>query len=380
MIRIITSFIFIVFFLNGCLSDDQKQTIKENRIELGDIKINYYSDKSVTSLEVPPDLTSPSYENSFRISEFADGIDPNIVNLTDDESKTPRTPIILAVPADIEVKKSGTRRWLVINKKPEIVWDLSRQFLKQQGFVIKKSNKKIGIMETDFLENKPEIPAKSMGFIRAALQSQIDNVSYTLPSVDSYKVRIEPIDSGNKSEVHLSVSSMAEVITGSGKDETTLWQSQERNVPLENEMLYQLMIYLGGNSADAREKIVNAKEEGKIAVSLADGLNGFAKLQFSLNLIDTWDNMAWALSDLNVNLEDKDIKEKTFYIQVARTSDKGIFSRIFGEDAIFKSYQLQLKEISQNLTEVYFNDVSEAYEKETKEFSYDFLGKIQKLF
>jgi len=380
MIRIITSFIFIVFFLNGCLSDDQKQTIKENRIELGDIKINYYSDKSVTSLEVPPDLTSPSYENSFRISEFADGIDPNIVNLTDDESKTPRTPIILAVPADIEVKKSGTRRWLVINKKPEIVWDLSRQFLKEQGFVIKKSNKKIGIMETDFLENKPEIPAKSMGFIRAALQSQIDNVSYTLPSVDSYKVRIEPIDSGNKSEVHLSVSSMAEVITGSGKDETTLWQSQERNVPLENEMLYQLMIYLGGNSADAREKIVNAKEEGKIAVSLADGLNGFAKLQFSLNLIDTWDNMAWALSDLNVNLEDKDIKEKTFYIQVARTSDKGIFSRIFGEDAIFKSYQLQLKEISQNLTEVYFNDVSEAYEKETKEFSYDFLGKIQKLF
>jgi len=235
-------------------------------------------------------------------------------------------------------------------------------------------------METDFLENKPEIPAKSMGFIRAALQSQIDNVSYTLPSVDSYKVRIEPIDSGNKSEVHLSVSSMAEVITGSGKDETTLWQSQERNVPLENEMLYQLMIYLGGNSADAREKIVNAKEEGKIAVSLADGLNGFAKLQFSLNLIDSWDNMAWALSDLNVNLEDKDIKEKTFYIQVARTADKGIFSRMFGEDAIFKSYQLQLKEISQNLTEVYFNDVSEAYEKETKEFSYDFLGKIQKLF
>jgi len=380
MIRIITSFIFIVFFLNGCLSDDQKQTIKENRIELGDIKINYYSDKSVTSLEIPPDLTSPSYENSFRISEFADGIDPNIVNLTDDESKTPPTPIILAVPADIEVKKSGTRRWLVINKKPEIVWDLSRQFLKEQGFVIKKSNKKIGIMETDFLENKPEIPAKSMGFIRAALQSQIDNVSYTLPSVDSYKVRIEPIDSGNKSEVHLSVSSMAEVITGSGKDETTLWQSQERNVPLENEMLYQLMIYLGGNSADAREKIVNAKEEGKIAVSLADGLNGFAKLQFSLNLIDTWDNMAWALSDLNVNLEDKDIKEKTFYIQVARTADKGIFSRMFGEDAIFKSYQLQLKEISQNLTEVYFNDVSEAYEKETKEFSYDFLGKIQKLF
>ena len=380
MIRIITSFIFIVFFLNGCFSEEQKQTIKENRVELGDIKINYYSDKSVTSLEVPPDLTKPKYENSFRLSEFVSDINPNTINLTNKETLEEQKQKVFTVPSDIQVKKSGTRRWLVVDKSPDLIWDLSSQFLKEQGFIIKKSNKKIGVMETDFLENRPEIPAKSMGLIRSMLQSTIDNVNYTLPSVDSYKIRIEPIDSGNKSEVHLSVSSMAEVITGTGKDETTLWQSKERNVALENEMLYELMLYLGGDSADARERIINAQEEGKITVSLIDGINGYAKLQFKLNLIDTWDNMSWALSDLNVNLEDKDLKERSFYIQVARTSDKGIMSKIFGEDAIFNSYQLQLKELSSNLTEVYFNDISEVNEIETKQFSYEFLEKIQKLF
>jgi len=380
MIRIITSYIFIVFFLNGCLSQETKQTIKENRVELGDIKINYYSDKSVTSLEIPPDLTKPAYENSFRLSEYVSDINPNIVNLTNKEKLEEQKHEVLTVPSDIQVKKSGTRRWLVVDKSPDLIWDLSRQFLKEQGFVIKKSNKKIGVMETDFLENKPEIPAKSMGFIRAALQSTIDNVSYTLPSVDSYKIRIEPTESGQKSEVHLSVSSMAEVITGTGKDETTLWQSKERDIALENQMLYQLMLYLGGDSANAREKIINAQEEGKITVSLADGINGYAKLQFKLNLIDTWDNMSWALSNLNVNLEDKDLKEKTFYIQVARTADKGIMSKIFGEDAIFNPYQLQLKELSPSLTEVYFNDISEINETETKQFSHEFLGKVQKLF
>ena len=380
MMRIITSFIFIVFFLNGCISEEQKQTIKENRVELGDIKINYYSDKSVTSLEVPPDLTKPKYENSFRLSEFVSDINPNTINLTNKETLEEQKQKVFTVPSDIQVKKSGTRRWLVVDKSPDLIWDLSSQFLKEQGFVIKKSNKKIGVMETDFLENRPEIPAKSMGLIRSMLQSTIDNVNYTLPSVDSYKIRIEPIDSGNKSEVHLSVSSMAEVITGTGKDETTLWQSKERNVALENEMLYELMLYLGGDSADARERIINAQEEGKITVTLDDGINGYAKLQFKLNLIDTWDNMSWALSDLNVNLEDKDLKEKSFYVQVARTSDKGIMSKIFGEDAIFNSYQLQLKELSSNLTEVYFNDISEVNEIETKRFSYEFLGKIQKLF
>jgi len=381
MIRMYSSILLISLFISGCFSEEVKQTIKENRVQLGDVKINYYSDKSVTSLEVPPDLTKPTYENSFRLSEYVGDIDPNTVNLSSRDKLEEQKQKVLTVPSDIKVKKSGTRRWLVVDKNPDLIWSLSRQFLKEKGFIIKKSNKKIGVMETDYLENKPaDIPAKSMGFIRSMLQSTIDNVNYTLPSVDSYKIRIEPLDSGNKSEVHLSVSSMAEVITGSGKNETTLWQSKERNIALENEMLYELMLYLGGDSASARERIINAQEEGKISVSLVDGLNGYAKLQFKLNLIDTWDNMSWAISDLNINLEDKDLKEKTFYIQVARPSDKGIMSKIFGEDAIYSPYQLQLKELSPNLTEVYFNDISEINETETKQFSYDFLGKIQKIF
>ena len=379
MIRIITSFIFIVFFLNGCLSEEQKQTIKENRVELGDVKINYYSDKSLTSLEIPPDLTSPSYENSFRLSEFVRNVNPNVVNLTNNDlDKEPKK--ILVAPTDILVKKSGNRRWLIVDKAPDLVWDLSKQFLKEKGFVIKKSNRKIGIMETDFLENKPKVPAKSMGLIRSFFESQIDNVSYTLPVVDSYKILLEPIDSGTKTQVNLSIFSMAEVISGSGKNETTFWQASEKNFALETEMLYSLMLYLGGESASARKKLLEAREEGKVSVDLKDGFNGYAKLVFKLNLLDTWDNMSWAITESNLELEDKDLKERAFYIKTARTDDKGIMSKLFGEDAIFKTYQIQLKSINDSITEVYFNDVAELNEKETKDFSYEFLGKIQKLF
>jgi len=381
MIRINSTFIFMVFLLNGCFSEEQKQAIKDSRLEISNVKINYYSDKSVTSLEVPPDLTKPTYENSFRLSEYVGDIDPNTVNLSSRDKLEEQKQKVLTVPSDIKVKKSGTRRWLVVDKNPDLIWSLSRQFLKEKGFIIKKSNKKIGVMETDYLENKPaDIPAKSMGFIRSMLQSTIDNVNYTLPSVDSYKIRIEPLDSGNKSEVHLSVSSMAEVITGSGKNETTLWQSKERNIALENEMLYELMLYLGGDSASARERIINAQEEGKISVSLVDGLNGYAKLQFKLNLIDTWDNMSWAISNMNIELDDKDLKEKTFYINVANEDEKGIFSKLFGDDAIRKVYQLQLRSIDDKSTEVYFNDISEINDQSTKKFSYQFLGSIQKQF
>jgi len=379
MIRFIIPFTLIVFSLSGCLTESQKETIKENRIGLGEVSINYYADKSVTSLEVPPDLTSPSYENSFRLSDIVNGIESNTINLTN-ENIDNSSQKILDTPTDISVKKFGNRRWLIINKSPDLVWDLSKQFLKEKGFSIKKSNKKLGIIETDFLENKPKIPPKSMGLIRSFLESQIDNVSYTLPIVDSYKITIEPLEPEAKTQLSLSLFSMAEVISGSGKDETTFWQASEKNYALEAEMLYSLMVYLGGDTANAREKIINARDDGKVSVTIKDGINGYAKLVFNLNLAETWDNMSWALTETNTQLEDRDLKGKSFYIQLARTSDKGLFSSLFGEDAIFKTYQLQLKSINETTTEVYFNDISEANESETKEFSYDFFRKVQKLF
>jgi len=379
MIKIYTSILLFSIFISGCFSEEQKQTIKDNRIQLGDIRINYYSDKSVTSLEVPPDLTTPSFENSFRLNEYVKDYDPSFVDLGGKEERSDKSEIIRPELTEIKVKKSGSRRWLEVDKKPDLVWNLSKQFLKDMGFVVKKSNKKIGFMETDYLENKPEIPDKSLGLIRSMF-STIGNVSYTLPSIDKYSIRIEPLNSGEKSEVHLSISSMKEVATLVAGDESTLWQSKERDVALENEMLYELMLYLGGDASKAREKIVNAKEEGKVFVELLDGVNGYAKLSFRLNLVDTWDNVSWAISNLNIELEDKDLKEKTFYLNVANDEEKGIFTKIFGDVAIRKQYQLQLKSIGNNLTEVYFNDISEVNDKSTKKFSYQFLGKIHKQF
>ena len=54
MIRVYLPIFLLSLFISGCFSEEQKQTFKENRVQLGEIKINYYSDKSVTSLEIPP--------------------------------------------------------------------------------------------------------------------------------------------------------------------------------------------------------------------------------------------------------------------------------------------------------------------------------------
>jgi len=362
--------------LGGCISLDKKEN---KQAGLGERSINYYSDKTVTSLEIPPDLTKPSSQNAFKLSEYV-SVQEDTISFSEKDNAIKEASSILRAPSNVEVKKAGERRWLVVDKKPDAVWNLSKSFFKSHGFSIKKTNKKIGIMETDYLESHAEIPDQSLGVIRSMLKKAL-KARYALPIVDKYRIRIEPTDNGNKSEVYLTLTSMVEVITGEGGEaENTIWQSQEKDQDLETEMLYRLMTFLGSDHAIAREKIIAAKEDKNLAVSVADGVGGYAKLVFSLNQYDTWDNVGWALDQLEVDVEDKDVKEGSFYINVARTEDLGIFSRMFGDDAVKKSFQIIVKQTGTDKTEVYFNDLSEENEQATIDFSHEFLGNIAKQF
>lgn len=364
--------------LVGCFSFEEKT--QEQAPSLGERDIKYYANKTVTSLEIPPDLTKPSAQNSFKLENYVSNIQEDTISFSKKDEAIKEATSILRVPSNVEVKRSGERRWLVVDKKTDDVWNLSKSFFKSHGFAIKKTNKKIGLMETDFLENHPEIPDRSLGVIRSMLKKAIA-ARYALPIVDKYRIRIEPNENGSKTSVYLSLNSMEEVLTKAGSDdENTIWQSRPKDQALETEMLYLLMTFLGSDHAVAREKIIKAKEEQVLSVAVDKGIGGYAKLTFSLGQYDTWDNMGWALDQLNIDIEDKDVKEGSFYINVARTEDQGIFSRMFGDDAIKKSFQIIVKQIDTGKTEVYFNDLSEENEQATIDFSYEFLGNIAKQF
>ena len=376
MIKISTSIFTIAIFLSGCFSTEEVRETK-NEI-LGKRTINYYSEKSVSPLDIPPNLTQPDYQNAFRLSEYVNDIKEDVVSFSDKKNNAPGKDLRKSY-SDIEVKRSGQRRWLLVNKKSEVVWDLSKAFLKEQGFVIKKNNTKTGILETNYLENRPIAPDASVGLIRSLIRKATGQ-SYSLPTADKYRLRVEPIGD-DKTEVYLTLFSIEEVVKNTSlKEGNTVWQNKERDTELETEMLYQLMVYLGADSAKSRENIIEAKEIKKTVAHVEDGLNGYAKLVFDTNFLEAWDNFSWALDQAEIELDDKDLKEKSFYIKSVRTADEGILTRVFGGDAVIKTFQITLKEVTKNKTEIYFNDLSEVNEIETKEYSYDFFRKIATFF
>jgi len=374
MIKIFTNIFIIFIFLSGCFSNEE---VKPSKSELGNLKINYYSNKSVTSLEIPPDLTSPEMQKSFVLSDFVSGVKENYVDFSDSQEKVK----VLSNPTGINVKKSGQMRWLEIDKNPDDVWILVREFLKLQGFSLEKDNKKTGILETNFIENRPDIPDSSLGFIRGVLGRALDQ-QYTFASVDKYRVRIEPLDDGKRTSLYLSLTSLEEIVDPRIDDPKrygeTAWKYREKDLILETEMLYRLMVYLGGD--DVETKILKAKDQKIILAKVQDTINGYAKLVLDLDILDAWEKLSWSIDQNNIDLEDKDIKERTFYIVSTRTSDKGIMSRLFGDEPYKKTFQLVLKSTGTQTTEVYFNDVSEENETETKEYSYDLFNQLASSF
>jgi len=373
---LLTLSIIPVIIISGCISEEDIKQVKNKTI--GERAINYYSNKTVTSLEIPPDLTSPEYQNAFRLSEFVKDIDENMVSFS--ESKSNKKIKVRESFDGIEVKKSGDRIFITIDKEPDIVWSLAREFLKLQGFAINTADKKVGIIETDFLENRTEAPDQSIGLIRSLIRKGTGQ-SYSLPSVDKYRIRIEPINSGQKTELHLSLYSKEEVIKPTDlKEQNTVWKTKPRDPELEIEMLYRFMVFIGSDSTKAKEKIIQATENKKIKVEIKDGINGFSKLLFQEDILNTWDSLSWAFDKLNLQLDDKDIMERSFYIRTVRTADEGIMTSIFGGEAVKKTFQIKLKVIDENSTEVLFIDISEENEQETKEYSYDLFKNIKKLF
>ncbi|BAF61394.1 outer membrane protein assembly factor BamC [Candidatus Vesicomyidisocius calyptogenae] len=369
--------LFLVFSLGGCLSLGNKEGQKHNGI--GGRDVEYYSKKILTSLEIPPDLTKPSVKNSLKLGKYVSNFQEDLVNFSKQDSSIKKVSNILRTPTNVEVIKSSSFRWLVVDKEPDVVWELAKSFFQFYGFVIKKASKKTGIMETNFLENHPEISNQSLGFIRSMFR-KVTKMKYTLPVADKYRLRIEPIDD-NKSAVYLSLSSMQEVLTNKGgDDENTIWQAQSKDPILETEMLYRLMIFLGSDHVLAKEKILAAREQQILTVVVAKGVGGYAKLVFPLTQYETWSNISWALDQIGADIEDKDIREGSFYINFAKEEDESIFSRLFSNSVIKESFQIVVRQVDSNITEVYFNDLSEENKQTTIDFSYQFLGDIAKQF
>ena len=350
--------LLLAFVVTGCSSfsssDDET---------LGTRVINYQEvEGEITDLVIPPDLTNPESQGVFASdSSTFSGADSSSVQL--------------AKVVNVEVKRDTYRRWLLVGKPPEYVWPKAKEFLQSFGFQIKKEDEALGIIETEYLESDPDVPNSSLGGFRAML-SDVLKARYALPIADKYRIRIEATDDVNSSEVYLSLTSIEEVV----KDETTLWQSRSKDAELETEMLLRLMVFLGSNQSDAISQIKKSAKVEKLPVSVYKTKTGYATLVFPYNPPKAWAHLGWGLDGLDVDIEDSDAFEQSYYVNLTRTNDSGFFSKLIGKSTESISVQLLVKQLEEGHSQVVFHDMSEENDQKTIDFSFIFFKELANKF
>jgi outer membrane protein assembly factor BamC len=282
-------------------------------------KVDYKSAGKAPTLEVPPDLTAPTGESRYRVP--ATGGTSTYSAYSKERGARPDENTLLPEQAKARIERSGTQRWLVVSATPEQVWPVIKGFWQELGFIINLESKETGVMETDWAENRANIP---QDFIRQGIGRLIDSV-YSTPERDKFRTRIEKSAQGT--EIYISHRGMYEVYTTEGKDQTK-WEPRPADPELEAEMLRRMMVRFGVE--ESRAEALVAQPQGPEMARIVG-----SELEVSESFDRAWRRVGLSLDRIGFAVEDRDRSLGTYYVryidpQIDNDSkqDEGLFSKL----------------------------------------------------
>ena len=292
-------------------------------------KIDYRSQAGkTTALEVPPDLSQLARESRYQppigvVSATAMQRQPNAMAAAPATSTTAPSAI-----GDMRILREGNKRWLVSSLPPEKLWPQLRSFWQERGFVLSLDNAEVGVMETEWAENRAKLPLDP---IRAALGKVLDSI-YSTSERDRFRTRVERTPAG--SEIFISHRGMVEVYSGERK-ETTIWQARPTDSGLEAEFLTRLMVRLGAKEEVARTAVAQAPDQPPRARLVTSGAG--AALEVDDAFDRAWRRVGLALDRKGFTVEDRDRAAGLYYVRYvdakqAEKEEPGFFSKMFGGD------------------------------------------------
>jgi outer membrane protein assembly factor BamC len=283
-------------------------------------KIDYKSAGKGVSLEVPPDLTQLSRDSRYQVP----GGGPITASSFQSGQAAPALPTAASTLGDVRIERAGTQRWLVINRSADELWNPVREFWQENGFLLALDQSNLGIMETDWAENRAKIP---QDFIRNTLGKLIDTV-YSTSERDRFRTRLERSANGG-TEIYISHRGMIEVYNNTQKDQT-VWQPRPTDPELEAEFLRRLMVKLGVPQEQSKALVASgaAKPTSRVAT-----VGNTPVVQVDEGFDRAWRRVGLTLDRTGFTVEDRDRSQGTYFVRyvepTADKKEKGFFAKLF---------------------------------------------------
>lgn len=285
-------------------------------------KIDYKSSGKAPSLAVPPDLAQLSRDSRYVVpgsAVTASGYQAGQTNVS--------IPTAAVTVGDVRIERAGTQRWLVVTRPAEQLWGPIRDFWQENGFLLTIDQQNLGIMETDFAENRAKLP---QDFIRNTIGKLFDSI-YSTGERDKFRTRVERSTSG-ATEVFISHRGMVEVYRqeSGAKSNETVWQPRPADPELEAEFLRRLMVKLGVSQEQSRALLATGTDKPTSRVA---SVNNLPVVKIDEGFDRAWRRVGLALDRTGFTVEDRDRSQGTYFVRyVEPTADKketGFFSKLF---------------------------------------------------
>lgn len=319
-------------------------------IEEYDTRIQYKKSTTTSPLELPPDLmATTAIEDKLNIpdtttySDYQTGQEHHSV-------QDPTTQGVLPQSDNVQLQHRDQLRWLAIQNTPEAIWSKVKNFLLDEGFNLSLENPQIGIIETDWAENRADIPQDGL---RKLFGGALDFL-YSAPTRDKYRIRLERGQATDTTEVYLTHRGMKEVSNGS---DAFVWEDRPTDPELEAEMLNRLMVYLGVNPKQADTQVTTTitqpteiTAEKAQLFHLEDGQMSILVEAESYDRV--WRYVGLALDRIGLSVEDRDQAKGMYFVRYLdlEKGKPGVFDGWFGDDENNpdREYQIHLTEEQEN--------------------------------
>jgi outer membrane protein assembly factor BamC len=316
-------------------------------------RVDYKDAGTAPNLSVPPDLD----ETKLTPGHYVAPATTAGLGSLPTRSVTPAGNLTEGVPSvhdayGMHIERDGDRRWLVVDgRSPDQLWPQLIEFWEQSGFVLTTASAQTGIMETDWAENRANIPND---WFRRTVGKLID-FAYSSGTRDRFRTLVERGPNGS-TDVFVTHRGMEEQLIGRDS-ETSRWVDTPRNPQLEIAFLQNLMQKFGLTEAQSKQLIANARPATATAEMVAAA--GAPMLDLDEPFDRAWLRVGLALDRTNFTVDDRDRAKGLYYVRYSdpnlEMQSKGLFSKLFNktpERRVGSQYLVNVKPDGDRVTQV----------------------------
>jgi outer membrane protein assembly factor BamC len=275
-------------------------------------------------LEVPPDLTSISANDTYTVPGST------TYSSYSQQGETPaEKEKILPTPDNVKLERAGSQRWLVVQAPPEKVWPVIREFWSELGFAVRVENTDTGVMETEWVDPS-SLTKDDKGNYLDKFQGWLDKLN-TLQNRQKFRTRIDRGSSEGETEIFMSHRSVTETPDdGKIKVRTTLGEIDQGYAPKNNkrtkdeevradaedldaELLRRLMVRLG--IEEKSSKNIMAAGNAATRAKLSQAGDGTLNLSVNDEFDRAWRRVGLALDRVGFVVEDKNRANGVYFVR-----------------------------------------------------------------